>query len=145
MRLGVLVACAVVALAGTAVAKGNNGRGGGRQDQAQDVGCAVLLDPAIDLGAPFVAVVRRVPSYPGQWWAPSITWTVSVPMLPGYEEQTLSARKVFRRIVSANRAEADFVIADAEGVDLAGEVLVQVTVDEQHQAASCEATTVFAQ
>ena len=139
MRLAVLIACLVFLVSGTALAKKGRGR-----PPAQDVGCAVLLDPAVELGAPFVAVVRRVPSYPGQWWTPTITWIVTVPALPGHEEQTLSAEKTFRRIVSSNRAEAEFVISDEEGVDVDGEVLVQVTVEEPHQTAHCEASTVFA-
>jgi hypothetical protein len=139
--LTALFCCLALIGAGDALAKGK----GGRKRSQQQVDCAVLLDPSmIELDVPFSAVVRRVPAYPGQWWSPTIRWTVFVPTLEGHPERTLMAEQVYTGIVSSNRAEAGFVIGDEEGLDVLGEVLVEVTVEEPHQTTECGATAIFA-
>lgn len=140
-RLGILIVCLLVLGSGSADAKPGKGRG---RPMPQEVGCAVLLDPQVEPGIPFLSVVRRVPAYPGQWWSPAITWTMTVPTLPEYPEITSSLTKVYRGIVSSNRSEVELAVPDEEGIDFAGEVRVEVVVQERFQTAFCEATTVFA-
>lgn len=113
--------------------------------------CAVLVEPAVQLDAPFTVRVRRVPAYPGQWFSPTITVEVVAPLVPtasGWESYSQTLTRTFQGILTANLAEFSFTIPASPDGEYDGEVDIFATVSEpvgkrRTRDSFCEATTLI--
>lgn len=113
-------------------------------------GCELLLAPAVSPGIPFTVTVVRVPSYPGQWFAPEITVEISVPVnpdiTPGPNSYNQSVTQRIDGLGGSNDATADFVIPSFtnlvfEDVNVFATVSEPVRKNKLSVLATCEAVT----
>jgi len=115
-------------------------------------GCQVQVATSVDPDVPFTVTVARFPSYPGQWFSPTVTVEVVAPVIastllgPNSYSQTVT--QTFAGLRGSNDATATFIIPVFPNLDVTGVVHVFATVSEpvnrgKSRDSNCEAVTAF--
>jgi hypothetical protein len=114
--------------------------------------CEVLVPDTVTPGVDFEVTVARSPSYPGQWFSPTVTVEVVAPVIatvlgPNSWSQTVT--QTFLGLGGSNDATATFFIPAGLSVDMAGGLNVFATVSEpinknKSRVSYCEAVIGFA-
>jgi hypothetical protein len=116
------------------------------------VGCEVLVADTVAAGAAFPVTVARSPSYPGQWFSPTVTVEVVAPVVaaaPGPDSWSQTVTQTFLGLGGSNDATAIFFVPELLNIDRTGVVEVFATVSEpiskgKSRVSYCEAVTSFA-
>lgn len=98
-----------------------------------DGGCEVLVTPQVDPDVPFTVTVVKTPSYPGQWFAPTVAVEVTSPVDASLLGPNTYAQTVTQQIDGlggSNDATSTFVIPVTPNLDVTGTVAIQATVSE---------------
>jgi hypothetical protein len=96
-------------------------------------GCALLVAASVAADVPFPVTVTRLPAYPGQWVAPTVTVEVVAPVndaLLGPNRYSQTVTQEIDGLGGANDATATFLIPAFPNLDLTGTVSVYATVSE---------------
>jgi hypothetical protein len=96
-------------------------------------GCAVLVPAQVSADAPFTVTVSKEPAYPGQWFAPTVTVEVVVPVnaaLLGPNSYSQTVTQTIDGLGGDNNAKATFVIPVLPNLDVTSPVNVFATVSE---------------
>ena len=117
----------------------------------QPDGCEILVATTVDPDIPFMVTVARSPSYPGQWFEPTVSVEVTAPVndaLLGPNTYTQIVVQTIDGLGGSNDATATFIIPGFPNLDLTGAVDVFATVSEPVNRGKsietyCEAVTAF--
>lgn len=122
--------------------------------------CQVLVPQAVSRDTPFNITVVRDPEFPGQWFSPTVTVEVFIPLtsprpnnVPDFYSQSVTQTTL--GLLGPNRATAVFVIPSPTSVltalnfvDTQQDMMVVATVSEpvngrKTRDAVCDATIAF--
>jgi len=115
-------------------------------------GCEILVAATVNADVPFTVTVARSPTYPGQWFSPTVTVEIVAPVtgatLLGPNSYSQTVTQTFTGLRGANDATATFIIPVFPNLDITGVVNVFATVSEpvkrrKSRESSCEAVTAF--
>jgi len=114
--------------------------------------CTILVDPYVLTNEPFTITVSATEQYPGQWYDPTVSLDITVPIdtgLPG--EINAYNQSVIQEINGpggANKATATFVIPVVQNFMNGGTVKILANIEEPVNRGKsletyCEATTIL--
>ena len=112
-------------------------------------GCEILVTPSVSAGMPFTVTVVKMPSYPGQWFAPEVMVEIDVPVnadMLGPNSYSQSVTQTIDGLGGSNDATADFVIPafpnlEFKTVDIVATVSEPVNKNRVKVMATCEGKT----
>jgi len=114
--------------------------------------CTILVDSYVLINEPFTITVSATEQYPGQWYDPTVSLDITVPIdtgLPG--EINAYNQSVIQEINGpggANKATATFVIPVVQNFMNGGTVKILANIEEPVNRGKsletyCEATTIL--
>ena len=96
-------------------------------------GCEILVAPQVDPDVPFTVTVVKTPSYPGQWFAPTVSVELTTPVDPSLLGPNTYVQTIAQQIDGlggSNDATSTFIIPISPNLDLTGTVTIEATVSE---------------
>lgn len=115
-------------------------------------GCEILVAPSVNPSIPFTVTVAKSPTYPGQWFAPTVSVEITVPVnpdiTPGPNSYSQTVTQAIDGLGGSNDALASFIIhafTNLVFTDVGIFATVEETLNKNKQSitATCNAMTVL--